>query len=412
MAEFQTLTTPTTKADAAHRLPCTACGADDATDFFTLDRLPVHVGVFYDTKDQARRAPMGELTLSFCRRCGFIYNRQFDAKITTYEPGYQVALHHSPVFRNFILGVAERLIDRFDLHGKSIFEIGAGDGFFLRQICEMGGNNGIGVDPTVVTEGEEQIGDINIKLIRDFFGGHLGSVFESASPDFVCCLSVFEGIPDPAVQLTALRRMIGDRPVPIYFEVFNGLRSFEKGEVWSVHYEQCNYFSLNSLAPLFRRCGFDVIEASTCYDDDQYLYVEAVPGDMQVRKADSADVSHIALPDGVRRFAENRAARSSFWQEKLAEFEQQGDRVVVWGTGGKGISFLNAFDTGGVIEYAVEINPDKHGRFVPGSGQEIVAPEFLVDYQPSKIVITNPLYEKEMKGQANGLGLNAEFLIV
>jgi hypothetical protein len=49
------------------------------------------------------------------------------------------------------------------------------------------------------------------------------------------------------------------------------------------------------------------------------------------------------------------------------------------------------------IEYVVDINPHRHGRFIPGTGQQIVAPSFLKDYQPDQVIAMNPVYLREIE---------------
>ena len=75
-------------------------------------------------------------------------------------------------------------------------------------------------------------------------------------------------------------------------------------------------------------------------------------------------------------------------------------------------SFLNALDTKDTIQYVADINPNRQGQYIGGSGQQIVAPEFLTEYQPDIIVITNPLYEGEIKAQVSALGLSSEFMVI
>jgi C-methyltransferase C-terminal domain len=53
----------------------------------------------------------------------------------------------------------------------------------------------------------------------------------------------------------------------------------------------------------------------------------------------------------------------------------------------------------------VDINPHKHGRFMPGTGQEIVAPEFLVGYGPTDVLVMNPIYTEEIRQNLARLGL-------
>lgn len=91
----------------------------------------------------------------------------------------------------------------------------------------------------------------------------------------------------------------------------------------------------------------------------------------------------------------------------MAQFRAENRRVVVWGAGSKGVSFLNALPTQKVISYIVDINPRKIGRFVPGSAQEVVHPDFLNSYQPDQILVMNANYLAEIEAYARNLGLKA-----
>ena len=44
------------------------------------------------------------------------------------------------------------MIDRYDIHGKDILEIGCGKGDFLIEICRAGGNRGVGIDPACLPD--------------------------------------------------------------------------------------------------------------------------------------------------------------------------------------------------------------------------------------------------------------------
>lgn len=392
---------------------CTACGSSQLSDFFESAALPVCVGTVYDSAEEALNAPTADVILSYCHGCGLVFNRIFDVDKVGFKPGYEVALNHSPVFREFISGVADRLVDRFDLRNKTFLEIGCGGGYFLRLLAERGGSHGIGIDPTVPTIGKEQLTQGSVEFIRDFYG----EKYSHLAADFICCLSVFEAIPRPADILATIRKTLGEgAKTPLYFEVFNAFRAIQNRETWSIHYEQCNYFSLDSLTALFKRSGFDIVEAGTCYQDGQYIFVEAVPSDSAAtheahESAAATEKTTGELPEEIAAFANAYVERSAIWQKRLEQFKQSKERVVVWGTGGKGIGFLNALNTDGIIDYVVEINPDKQGKFVPGSGQQIMPIEFLAEYRPDKVIITNPLYRDEMQRQANELGVNPEFLI-
>ncbi|MGB5194034.1 MAG: hypothetical protein WBN70_13700, partial [Polyangiales bacterium] len=87
----------------------------------------------------------------------------------------------------------------------------------------------------------------------------------------------------------------------------------------------------------------------------------------------------------------------------------RGDRVVAWGAGSKGNTFLNL--VGKDISAIVDINPKKLGKFVAGTGQPIIAPTELVEVKPSMVVIMNPIYEGEISEQLGFLGLEPRLFV-
>jgi hypothetical protein len=113
----------------------------------------------------------------------------------------------------------------------------------------------------------------------------------------------------------------------------------------------------------------------------------------------------------VSYFVEHYEARREQWRAALAEWRAAGKRVVLWGGGSKGVAFLTTLGlTLDDVAYAVDINPIKHGTFMAGTGQEIVAPEFLRDYRPDVVIIMNPVYRAEVTADLTDLGLSPEIL--
>ena len=391
---------------APEGLCCPACGSADLTDFFNIPSLPVHVGVLWNTQDEARSAPRGEITLSYCHGCGFVYNRDFETDKMWFDSEYEVALRHSEMFRNFMENLARRLIDRYQLGGKKVIEIGCGAGYFLRLLAKLGGVHGIGFDKSVSQVGCEQVGRGSVEFVREYFS----KKYADLQAELLCCLSVFEDIPQPSEFLIDLRKIIGPRPMNIYFEIFNAWRAIQQQETWSIHYEQCNYFGLESFACLFEQCGFDVIEAAGCYGNDQYIYVEATARADWQPSASRLPMERRELPDEIADFSAIHQQKIVSWKQRLEQFQQENKRVVVWGSGGKGISFLNALPSEGRIEYVVDINPDRQEKYLPGTAQKVVAPEFLVQYKPDAIILTNILYEEEIRQQVAALEIESEFL--
>jgi len=383
---------------------CPGCRAETWTDFFISRGVPVDVGSALATEADARRAPVADITLAYCHCCGLVWNRAFDSSRIAFKPGYQAGLHHSPLVRSVVAGTVDRLIQRFDLRGKNILEIGCGDGYFLRQFCERGGNSGIGIDPTAPESAAENGGASHLKFIRDFYSKR----YNDLPCDFLCCQSVLEDIANPLACLADVHALASKQAAPAYFEVFNAARSFEQLETWSIHYEQCNYFGLESFTNLFRRCGFDILDAEMCAGNDQYIFAEvkAQAGALQTNLKPALESKD--LPDAVSNFAACHSNNIEKWRTAMSDARRRQRNIVLWGSGGKGVSFLNAIGTDSGIRYVVDINPSRHGRFVPGSGQQIVPPAFLTECRPDVVILSNSAYESEIRSQIASLGLKPE----
>jgi SAM-dependent methyltransferase len=384
---------------------CPACGNGRQTDFFTARAAPVDVGTVLKDEADARAAPMADITLTYCHGCGLVRNRLFDSCHIAFRPGYDASLHHSARFGSYVDQLVDRLVLQFDLRDKDILEIGCGDGYFLRRLCGRGSNRGTGIDPTLSCTGTERVGAGRVEFIRDFYSQR----YSERPCDFLCCQSVLEDIPRPLEFLSDVRDAASRRGAKVYFEVFHAGQAFEQQNTWSIHYEQCNYFGLESLQNLFQQSGFHVLEAGSCTGNEQYLFLEAqVAQKSSSREWPVQRTPAPMLPAEFANFAPVHRRRVRQWRQKVGSFCAGGNKVVVWGTGGKGVSFLNALGSESGIRFAVDINPQRQGRFVPGSAQQIVPPAFLTQWRPDAVILTNPAYETEIREQIAMLGIEPE----
>jgi len=96
------------------------------------------------------------------------------------------------------------------------------------------------------------------------------------------------------------------------------------------------------------------------------------------------------------------------WRGRFAEIAAAGGKVAVWGVGSKGVTFLNLMGDAGAVGVPVDINPQKHGLHVPGTGQRVVAPENLPDLGIRLVLVMNPVYTAEIEGMVRAQGIDAE----
>ena len=110
---------------------CFNCGGGDLSIFYEIDGIPVHSTLLMPTKDKATSYPKGDLKLGFCASCGFIQNCVFDVDVHEYSTNCEEAQGFSPTFTAFAKRLAERWIERYDLHDIELLEFGWGKAEFL-----------------------------------------------------------------------------------------------------------------------------------------------------------------------------------------------------------------------------------------------------------------------------------------
>jgi 2-polyprenyl-3-methyl-5-hydroxy-6-metoxy-1,4-benzoquinol methylase len=374
---------------------CPVCLNAASQEFVSINDVPIFCNVLWDSHSQATDAAKGNIHLNFCPNCAHVYNRTFDPSRVQYDSSYENSLHYSPVFRRYLADLAERLTQRYHLYKKDIIEIGCGTGDFLRLFSEKGGNRCIGFEPSF---DELRVGpnlrNSNIEIVRDYYS----EKYSEHLADFVACRQVLEHIVNPRNFLSSIQRSIaGKDSAVIFFEVPNLMYTLEKRGIWDLIYEHCGYYSAWSLDYLFDKTGFESLEIYESFGG-QYMCIEAKLSTRQSGLYLSKTIqSKDRVESFVNGFADLYQRTVGFWKESLQKMKQQGVRVVVWGAGSKGITFLNVLHIDGLIDYVVDINPHKQGRYIPGTGQRVISPDALVDIRPQVIITMNPLYTDEIK---------------
>ena len=388
---------------------CPNCGTRGPSIFHRVDSVPIHDARLVLSREEALNYPRGDIALAFCRECGFVSNLAFAACNIDYSIGYEAAPTFSGTYNEYHEQLAKYLIAKYDLHHKDIVEIGCGPGEFLSLLCALGDNRGTGFDPAHVSGRLPDDVQDRLTFILDVYS----EAYINHPIDFLCCKMTLEHIQYTADFLAMVRRSLSDSEgAVVFFQVPADIdRILQTLEFWHIYYEHPSYFSACSLARVFRRCGFEVLDIHQEFGN-QYLNIEARPSGCAVSKPLPWEKGIDILQAGVAAFPGRYEEQTRIWRDQLKSLTAGNSKVVVWGAGAKAVSFLTTLGVGDEIDYAVDINPHKQGGFIPGSGQQIVAPDFLREYQPDVVVVVNPIYLDEIKRELERLGVAARLATV
>jgi SAM-dependent methyltransferase len=323
-----------------------------------------------------------------------------------YTQSYENSLHFSSRFQEYANGLVEELTERYRLFNKNIIEIGCGKGDFLEMICAYGENHGYGFDKSYLHKERDHDKPSRTRFYDDFYS----QMYQDIPADMIICRHVLEHIQKPVGFISDIRKTIVEyKHAILYFEVPNALYTLRDLGIWDLIYEHCSYFTAPSLIRLFKDLQFKIYAVDEKYQG-QFLSIEAGlqnNGEGLVRE--TINLGDLQLM--VNKFSDIFSRKIKEWQEKIDAWHASGKSVVLWGGGSKGVSFLNMLDVKGKIDFVVDINLRKQGKFVAGAGQEIIAPEKLRDDKTDIVIIMNPNYEDEVKRQLSGLRVNSEVVV-
>lgn len=333
---------------------------------YRQDRLPVFQNRMYNSQEEGRNCPKGDMHLIEDLNTGLVYNAAFDASLLDYDGAYQNEQGHSPMFKAHMMNVAE-LVES-TMGRSNLVEVGCGKGMFLEILLSRGADV-VGYDPTY--EGS------NPRVRREYFTEELG-----ITGDGLILRHVLEHIPDPVAFLHRLAAANGGKGL-IYIEVpcFDWI--CQQKAWFDIFYEHVNYFRLSDFSRMFDR----VIHASRAFGG-QYLTVVA-------------DLSTLRNP--VRNPLDAADFPSDFTDRLSLEASADKGRVVVWGGASKGVIFsLLRERAGHPVDRVIDINPAKQGRYLAATGLRVMSPaEGLADLpENSPIYVMNPNYLEEIRAMA------------
>ena len=109
---------------------------------------------------------------------------------------------------------------------------------------------------------------------------------------------------------------------------------------------------------------------------------------------------------GMRKGRKRRGTLEERRRERTSRPSVKQEGASRWGSGSKCVGFMTTLNVLDEIEFVVDINPLRHGKFIPGVGKQILSPEVLRNFKPDVVIIMNPVYLIEIKNDLGKMGLS------
>jgi len=335
------------------------------------------------------------LKVLVCQHCWLVQTEDHAGREALFTPDYA----YFSSFSTSWLAHAERyvtaVVARFGLDRHShVVEVAANDGYLL-QYVQAHHIPCTGIEPTASTAAAAR--GKGIAIVEDFFGVRLAKelLAQGKQADLIAANNVLAHVPDINDFVAGFAKLLKPRGAAT-FEFPHLLRMVQENQFDTVYHEHYSYLSLTAVEHIFPANGlgiFDVEELSThggslrvfAQRSDTGQYPRGAKVDELLQREDQAGITTAEYYAGFQAKADK--VKDDFLAF-LLDAKRQGKTVAGYGAAAKGNTLLNyAGIRPDLIPFVVDRNPDKQGKYMPGSRIPIVDETQLKTHRPDRVLI-------------------------
>ena len=369
---------------------CRACGHEQLKPFLSLGDLPLSDG-FIAEADLARTEPRFPLDVAFCPQCTLV-------QILKTVPPEELFHQDYPYFSSFTdtlithskENVKARIAERGLTASSFVVELASNDGYLL-QHYQQAGIPLLGIDPAPGPVEAAQKKGIDTRLA--FFGADLARELAAAGKraDVVHGNNVLAHVADTNGFVEGIATLLKDDGI-VVIEAPYVRDLIDHGEFDTIYHEHLCYFSATALRALFLRHGlhFNRVERLAIHGGSLRIFAEKVDRPDPSIKRLLAEERELGL-DRFAYYADFGAKVETIKRDLrtlLLDLKSKGKSIVGYGAAAKGTILLNYTNVGAdLLDYVVDRNTHKQGRWIPGVRLPIKPPSTIEDTAPDYLLI-------------------------
>lgn len=393
-----------------HDKQCRLCGSSRITTVIHLNDTPLE-DQFVSQDKKTRVQPVYPLELAICEGCGYVHlphivNPEASYADYVYVSGVTVGLRtHYDQYAKEIIG------DFGTPTGSLVVDLGSNDGSMLASFKRMG-MKVVGVEPAGSIAA--QANEAGLTTINDFFTDKVAKkILEShGAASVITANYMYANIDDVTSFTKTVSKLLAPDGI---FVVQTGYHPEQmKIKMFDyIYHEHFSYFTVEVLKDLFSACGLELIHAQKMTPKGGSV---RIIGQLKngTRKVDASVQQLIDEerrqgmrdPETYRKFAQDIADSKNQLLKLLKELKAAGKRIVGFGASHSTTTLIYHFDLAPFIEYLVDDNQLKHGRYSPGHHIPVYSSQKLYEDRPDYAIILgwqhqNSIMEKHQKYLAN-----------
>jgi hypothetical protein len=397
---------------------CRFCNTQLAHTLCDLGMSPLCESIL--AADQTNQMePFYPLKVWVCHQCLLVQLEQYvSAEHIFTEYAYFSAF--STAWLDHAKSYVAMITDRLGLGSAShVIELASNDGYLLQYFVERG-IPALGIEPAVnVAEAARKRG---VETLVRFFSMELGAELAAAGKraDLVIGNNVLAQVPDVNSFVAGIANVLAPTGTAT-LEFPHLQRLIEGNQFDTIYHEHFGYFSLLAVETIFAAHGLTIFDVEELWTHGGSIRIYARPTADASRPVGPRVVELRAREDklGFRdmatyaRFEERVRETKRRILELLIAAKRDGKRIAGYGAPGKGNTLLNYCGIRtDFLDFTVDRNPYKHGRFLPGTHIPCFAPDKIDAEKPDYIFILPwNLKDEIMKQLAHTRAWGAKFIV-
>jgi hypothetical protein len=374
-------------------LRCRFCASSLHHTFVDLGMSPLCES--YRTVEQLNEMePFYPLHVYVCSNCFLVQLLQY-VKPDSIFTEYAYFSSYSDSWLAHARKYVEMAVERFKLSNHShVVEIASNDGYLLQYFVERG-IPALGVEPAAnVAEVAAQKG---IPTVVRFFGEAAARdlAAQGKSADLLLGNNVLAHVPDLNDFVKGLKILLAPTGV-ITMEFPHLMRLIDGNQFDTIYHEHFSYLSLLTVDRVFRAHGIKIFDVEELPTHGGSIRIFAQHADCSIHAASSRVTDLIQREKSAGfgslghylEFAKQATATKHSLLDFLIQAKREGKSIAGYGAPGKGNTLLNYCGIRtDFLDYTVDRNPYKHGKFLPGTGIPIFPPDRIEQTKPDYILI-------------------------
>jgi 2-polyprenyl-3-methyl-5-hydroxy-6-metoxy-1,4-benzoquinol methylase len=355
---------------------CLCCGSKNLSMTLDLGHQPM-ANSFIETENEPELT--FPLRLNLCRGC-FHLQLSHAVDPDLLFKNYLYVSGTTKTLREYFEWFAEFTIGKFDTKPNTVLEIACNDGTQL-DVYKARGMRTYGVDPATNLH---ELSSKQHEVICDYFGPQHIEQFKNKNIDIISAQNVLAHNSYPLDFLKYCKEIMNDQT--LLFVQTSQADMIVNNEFDTVYHEHISFFSVHSMKALADRAGLYLIDVvKTPIHGTSYLFVfTKTPRDNKVEDILLAERNAgLQTPATYIEYARRAEQVVKDLKETITAYRAEGFIVAGYGAAAKGMTLLNFGNI--TLDFIVDDNPLKQGRFTPGMHIPVVSIDKLDQVTDSNI---------------------------